>query len=48
MEGIEIFPVTNFRDVIKISLEDYENDSIANVENNTEILSAKGNNMIET
>ena len=24
----------NFRDVIKISLEDYENDSIANVENN--------------
>ena len=44
IQGIEIFPVTNFKDVINIALEDHTDTSI----NNTEILSAKGNNMIET
>lgn len=44
IQGIEIFPVTNFKDVINIALEDYVDIPISN----TEILSAKGNNMIET
>lgn len=43
IEGIEILPVTNFKEVINVALE---NEDV--VVNNTEILSAKGNNVIET
>ena len=43
MLRIEILPVTNFKEVINVALE---NEDV--VVNNTEILSAKGNNVIET
>ena len=43
-EGIEIYSVSNFKEVINIALEDTKDKII----NNTEILSAKGNNIMET
>ena len=44
IEGIKICPVSHFKEVISIALEEGE----STVKNSKEILSAKGNNMIET
>ena len=44
IEGIEILTVSNLKEVIDIALEECDDKNVIN----TEILSAKGNNMIET